>query len=778
MNVLTAIDRLAIEIRGVVQGVGFRPYVYALATQFHLAGFVANRNGAVWIEVEGEVDHLESFCQKLEERPPPLARIESVERHPSSPRGDREFSIEPSFKAGAAPIVVSPDAALCVDCLAELSDPNNRRYGFPFINCTNCGPRLTIVAGAPYDRERTSMSRFPMCDACRAEYQNPSDRRFHAQATCCPVCGPRLRLCSGEGAEIAADDPIRSFAQAIAAGKIGALKGLGGFHLVCDATNEEAVRRLRLRKQRDEKPLAIMVGHLAAVEAICRIAQEEQELLLSPAAPMVLLERSSDPEQRIADLVAPGNPRLGVMLPYTPLHYLLLQIVAPLPLVMTSGNRSDEPIACEDGDAMERLKGIADLFLTHDRPIQIRCDDSIVQVIGAAPSPLRRSRGLAPSPLVLPSICPAPILAVGGQLKGTFALGQDRQAIVSHHLGDLDHLAAYEAFLWDVRLYEELFAISPRVVAHDLHPDYASTRYALSCGLPAVAVQHHHAHLASCLAEHGLKGPAIGVIFDGSGLGTDGHIWGGEFLIGDCGEFRRFAALRNVPLPGGEQAIREPWRMALAHLLDAGCELTQLEKQVQADTLRIARNLIERRIGSPLTSSMGRLFDAVAAISGIRSKVSFEGQAAMELEWRAAASPTASGYDWDLQANEALESATAMPLYAIDTRPLIRAVVRESAQGVSSPIIARRFHATIVEIIRGVCLRARDETGLAEVVLSGGVFSNALLTRETRASLEQESFHVFTHEKVPANDGGLSLGQLAVASRLLTLAESGIGRCV
>lgn len=769
MTPIATTNRLEIEIRGVVQGVGFRPFVYALATRFNLGGVVANRDGAVWIEVEGESESLESFYNELHEHPPALARIESIERRHSAPRGQLHFSIAASSAAGTAPIFISPDVAVCSDCLAEMRDPQDRRYQYPFIHCTNCGPRLTIVTGAPYDRERTTMARFAMCPPCRAEYEDPCDRRFHAQATACPDCGPRLMLRGAAGEILATDDPIRSFAEAIRDGKIGALKGLGGYHLVCSARDEAAVRFLRERKHREEKPLAIMVRDLAAAEAICDVEPRERELLRSTGAPIVLLRRKSGQTATIAPAVAPGNPHLGVMLPHTPLHHLLLDAVAPLPLVMTSGNRSDEPIAYRDDDALERLRGIADLFLTHDRPIHVRCDDSVVRMVSGSISPLRRSRGLAPAPVALPFSCPMPILAAGGQLKGTFALGRDRQAFLSHHLGDLDHLDAYEALLRDVALYEDLFAIEPRAVAHDLHPDYAATRYAASRGLPTIAVQHHHAHLASCMAEHGLQGPVIGVIFDGSGLGTDGHIWGGEFLVGDYAGFRRVAALRNVAMPGGEQAVREPWRMAAAHLLDAGCQLKWLESHTPSASLSSLQAMVGRQLHSPLTSSMGRLFDAVAALAGIRRRVSYEGQAAMELEWLATETKSDGSYAWEFNERDASSDDEPVdPLWTIDTRPLIRGITGDVERKVTPNVIARRFQSTIVEMIAETCAHVCRESGLREVVLSGGVFSNALLADESRTRLMETGFRVFTHEQVPPNDGGLSLGQLAVASRLLS----------
>jgi hydrogenase maturation protein HypF len=753
-------ERRAIDIRGIVQGVGFRPFVYGLACRLKLHGFVKNRVGGVWIEVEGEPPTLDRFLAELVCDPPPLARIDAVSWEPRPAQGERQFHIQPSDAGRTGPVFIAPDVATCDACLAELFDPLDRRYQYPFLNCTNCGPRLTIVRGAPYDRARTTMAAFRLCAACRAEYEDPTDRRFHAQPTCCRVCGPQLRLLDGQGRPVAAADPLGQFAAELRSGRIGALKGLGGYHLSCDAHSAAAVGELRRRKHRDEKPLALMVRDLAAAEALAEVSAAERELLTSVRRPIVLLRKKTS--SGLADEVAPGNPFLGVMLPYTPLHHLLLRAVGDVPLVMTSGNRSDEPIAYEDADAVTRLAGIADLFLAHDRPIHVRCDDSVTRVVAGQELPLRRSRGYAPQPAALPLECRVPILAVGGQLKGTFALGRGRHAFLSHHLGDLDHYDAYRAFVRDIGLYEELFGVKPAVIAHDLHPDYASTRYARqrATGETLVAVQHHHAHLASCMADNGLNEPVLGVTFDGTGYGTDGAIWGGEFLVGDYRDFRRAAHLRYVGLPGGDQAIRGPWRVAVAHLTDAGCASPALERQLPATALRTVRTMLERRFNTPPTSSMGRLFDAVAALAGGRRQVSFEGQAAMELEWAATGLPSDGAYPFDLE-----ETPAAL---VVDTRPLIRAATADANQDIEPARIARRFHSTLVEMIAVVCGRLRSATGLDAVVLSGGVFLNALLTTEASARLQGEGFRVYRHRLVPPNDGGLSLGQLAIAAAMLT----------
>ncbi|MGA2230402.1 MAG: carbamoyltransferase HypF [Tepidisphaeraceae bacterium] len=830
-------ERRAITIEGTVQGVGFRPFVYGLAQRLQLAGFVRNRSGSVEIEIEGDSSGVERFLADLTNQLPPLARIEKISSRSRTPRGERAFTIESSDSSGSTAIAISPDVATCDDCLAELWDPRDRRYHYPFINCTNCGPRLTIVTGAPYDRARTTMAGFAMCPSCRAEYENPLDRRFHAQPIACPVCGPRVELWDAGGKSIDSVDAIAAFAAAIVEGKIGALKGLGGYHLACDATNAAAVAELRRRKHREEKPLALMVQDVAAARALCEIDEPEEALLRSPARPAVLLRKRfafppspctqgegrgegssrapsgstkskdnphSSPlpqymergPELIAYDVAPGNPFLAIMLPYTPLHHLLFAEVHGRPLVMTSGNQSDEPIAIDEPDAIERLNGIADLFLTHNRPIHVRCDDSVMRMIGNTPSPIRRSRGYAPEAISLPMECPAPILAVGGQLKSAFALGTQRRAILSHHGGDLDHYRASVAFERDIALFEQLFSIQPQCIAHDLHPDYAATQYAMKRAAESeirlIPVQHHHAHMASCMAEHALTGSVIGISFDGAGLGTDGAIWGGEFLTGDYRTFRRAAHLRYVPLPGGDRAAREPWRMALSHLIDAQATCRALERRIDSTSRHTVERMIEKKLNSPLTSSCGRLFDAVASLIGIRDIATFEGQAAMQLEWLAQSCQADGSYPFEIAATQ---NSGDCPL-AVDTRPLIRAIAAAVDSGTQSATIARRFHTTLVEIIAAVCAaisasspispspctqgegwgegssfsprnnRIHSPAGISQVVLSGGVFMNTLLTEQTISRLREQGYTVYRHEKVPPNDGGLSLGQLAIAASM------------
>jgi hydrogenase maturation protein HypF len=774
-------ERRTITVEGIVQGVGFRPFVYALASQLGLSGSVKNQAGSVLIEAEGNPAALDRFLGELRESAPPLARIDSLSCRTQSPRGDDRFRIEPSEPAPSErefgnPVFISPDVATCADCLAELFDPADRHFRYPFLNCTNCGPRLTIIRGAPYDRARTTMASFPMCPDCAAEYNDPQNRRFHAQPVACPACGPLLSVCQRNGEPIKCSDPLAFFADAMRRGWIGAMKGLGGFHLVCIAQASDVVLELRRRKHRDEKPFAVMVRDIETAVTFCEFDDLERALLLSPRRPIVLLQkRSASNAGPVCEAVAPGNPRLGVMLPYTPLHHLLFDEFKSDALVMTSGNRSDEPIAYEDADAFERLGTIADIFLVHNRPIHVRCDDSVTRIVDSRESPVRRSRGYAPQPVSLPFACPRPVLAVGGQLKGVFALGRDRQAFLSHHLGDLDHWEAYRAFVRDVGLYEELFAIEPALLVHDLHPDYASTNYArqraMTDKVPTLAVQHHHAHVASCMAEHGLHESVIGVSFDGTGYGTDGTIWGGEFLVADYQQFRRMAHLRPVGLPGGDSAVREPWRMALAHLLDSGSSPDALASRIDSDRMRTIATMLERRFNTPLTSSAGRLFDAVASLAGVRDTVSYEGQAAVELEWLATQMPCDGSYPFEIIAPHTGPPATSAggpPRPSeIDTRPLIRALLADVEEGADSRKIARRFHSTIVEIVAATCAVIRQETTLAAVALSGGVFMNALIASETAARLRADGFRVYRHIQVPPNDGGICLGQLAIGAAVL-----------
>jgi hydrogenase maturation protein HypF len=767
-----SLERRAIVVTGAVQGVGFRPYVYALACRFGLTGFVLNRTGQVVIEAEGAPALLDEFVTELARQPPRLAWIDQVRCESRDVAGDRSFRIEASERGSGAEVVLPPDVATCDDCLRELFDPTDRRHRYPFLNCTSCGPRLTIIQGVPYDRARTAMSGFTLCHACRAEYEDPLDRRFHAQPIACPACGPRASLLDGRGAVVACDDPLATAAQALARGAIVAMKGLGGYHLACDAANEDAVAALRRRKHRDAKPFALMVEGSADAVWWCDVASDERAALESPARPIVLLrQRAMEPGARaIARSVAPEQSgTLGVMLAYTPLHHLLLRDVGAAQaggravLVMTSGNRADEPIAFEDHDALERLRGIADYFVTHDRRIETRCDDSVERFAGGRSAGrvlLRRSRGYAPLPMRLPQPVSVPTLAVGGDLKAAFAIAATAGAVVSHHLGDLAHHAAYEAFERAVAHYERVYGVTPERIAHDLHPDYATTRYALERatrgGVTLLAVQHHHAHMASCMAERGLTGRAIGVCFDGAGLGSDGTLWGGEFLLGDYVAASRVAHLRPVRMPGGDAAAREPWRMAVSHLAASGLDpsASPLAARVGAAAVATAVAMIERGFNAPFTSSIGRLFDAVASIAGVCDRMSFEGQAAMRLESLAAGSNVAERYSFGLSRDDA----------GIDAGPVVAAVHRDAARGIGAHVIARKFHTAIVDMVAAVCGRIRDRTGVDVVVLSGGVFSNAILASEVVARLRGERFDAHRHAALPPNDGGLALGQLAIAA--------------
>lgn len=766
---MTDVRRREITVRGIVQGVGFRPSIHHLAARLELSGSVRNTARGVVIEVEGPADVLAVFEAELIAHPPPLASIDECVSTDIPIQGGAGFQVVVSDTdpaEGGPTIRITPDAATCAACLAELRDPANRRYRYPFITCATCGPRLTVVTGAPYDRERTTMKAFTMCAACRREYEDPADRRFHAETIACPSCGPAIRLLDARGAPLAGD-PLSEAGRRLSEGAIAAIKGLGGYHLACDATNPEAVARLRQRKHRDEKPFAVMFGTLAAIEQVCLLGEAEKALLRSPARPVVLVDRrpASVPPP-IDDAIAPGMATIGAMLPSTPLHDLLME-AAGRPLVMTSGNSSHEPMVWRDEEVVERLGTIADIVLTHDRAIHVRCDDGVSRIVEGLALPIRRARGEAPRPIRLPRPCPVPLLATGGHLKNTFALGSSEDAFLSHHIGDLDDYAAVQAFRHDVRLYEAMLQIEPRAIAHDLHPDYESTRYAAERaageGVPLFAVQHHHAHIASCLAEHGWTEPVIGVAFDGSGFGGDGTVWGGEFLLGGAEQVVRAAHLRAVRMPGGEQAVHEPWRMALAHLLDAGCGIEAIQARHPRESSIVAR-LIERRINSPLTSSAGRLFDAIASLAGLADTASFEGQAAMRLEALVEGADTAGGYPFELRDVEGR--------IEIDTRPLIRAVSRDVRRGVAPGRIGRRFHAGLADAVAAVCMGLHKSSGYDTVALSGGVFLNRRLTVAIMGRLAGSGLRVLRHQRVPPNDGGLSLGQLAVAAARLRATPS------
>ncbi|HZQ58106.1 MAG TPA: carbamoyltransferase HypF [Acidimicrobiales bacterium] len=743
-------SRRRVRVTGTVQGVGFRPFVYREATALSLSGYVRNDSAGVLIEVQGRPDDIAELCRRLVESPPPLARVESVEAVVVPPAaGDARFVIDASVDDGAANAPVSVDTATCEDCLREVDDPRDRRYGYAFTNCTNCGPRFTIVRSVPYDRPATTMAAFRMCAECEREYHDPGDRRFHAQPNACPACGPRLLFVSPGGDELAAGDgALAAAADALRGGSIIAIKGLGGYHLAVDAGNGWAVAELRRRKQRDDKPFALMAGDAAAAAALVELDDEAVAVLTSPRRPIVLAPRR--PGATVASGVAPGLPERGVMLPYTAMHHLLVRSVGR-PLVVTSGNRSDEPIAHEDDDAVDRLGPIADALLMHDRAIHIRCDDSIVRAGGAAPQVLRRSRGYAPEPIALPFTAGRAVLAVGAELKSTIAVTKGTTVVASHHIGDLEHLPAYRAFLQAVEHLPRLYGVVPEAVAHDLHPEYLSTKFAAELDLPAIGVQHHHAHAAACLVDHGRDGRVLALAFDGHGYGPDGTLWGGEFLLADFEACERVGHLAPVPLLGGSAAVREPWRMAAVWLRHAAGDAAAID--------RVGR--LDRRVGALLgtgpgtaTTSMGRLFDAAAALVVGRARASYEGQAAIELEALARTVP--------------LGGAPALPFeerreggcLVLDPAPVLRALL--AAEG--GPAAAAMFHESVGHAAaRGAATLAAAH-GVGTVALTGGVFQNARLSAIVARALDAQGLEVLVHRRVPPNDGGISIGQAAVAA--------------
>ena len=767
---------------------GFRPFVYGQALRWGLVGFVLNHSLGVTIEVEGTPEALDSFQHALREGPPPLARIDSIVTELVPPHHETAFVIAHSQAGDERQALISPDTATCDDCLRELFDPLDRRYYYPFINCTNCGPRFTIIQDVPYDRDKTTMRSFPMCPACQGEYDDPLNRRFHAQPNACPLCGPQVRFIAwkdhhsvGAGVGLRREgtpgslsvkgNAIVQAAQQLAAGAILAIKGLGGYHLACDALDVETVQRMRQRKHREAKPFALMVPDLETARRLCQVNDAEAALLQSRRRPIVLLSRR--PGCPVAPDVAPAHNTLGVMLPYTPLHHLLLhaftEAIKPgrLPvLVMTSGNLSDEPIAYKDDDARQRLASIAEGMLAHNRDIHMRCDDSVVRITAGGEQLFRRSRGYVPEPIPLSLDFPVPLLACGGHLKNTFCLGKGQQAFVSHHIGDLENVETLASFREGIEHFQHLFDIYPKAVAYDLHPGYLATKYALDSDIPQkIGVQHHHAHIASVLAEQGLQGPVIGVAADGTGYGTDGAVWGCEIMAADLRGFERLAHLAYVPLPGGEQAVRQPWRMAAVYLAQAyGDAFWELDipfvRELDRSKWRVLTQMIARGINSLPTSSLGRLFDAVAALIGLRSEVLYEGQAAIELEMLAQQPEQGiqSGiYPFTIRTRD------QMPV-TLDVTPMFRAIVSDIEQGVPASQIAGRFHRSTAELLATMCLGTREQTGLNAVALSGGVFQNRLLLEQLVTRLEEMAFQVYINQRVPPNDGGISLGQIAVAA--------------
>jgi hydrogenase maturation protein HypF len=740
--------RLRVAFRGAVQGVGFRPFLHRLATELDLTGWVRNGPAGVTCEVEGADEAVRSFLQRIPRELPPRAAIHGMEPtflDPAGPGVPRAFVIQESDTAGAPAATVLPDIATCADCLREMFDPIDRRYRYPFTNCTNCGPRYSILESLPYDRVRTTLKRFALCDRCQCEFDDPRDRRFHAQPTACPACGPHLEIWTPGGAVSATHDAaLCAAAEAIRGGAIVAVQGVGGFHLMADARSEPTVRLLRERKGREDKPFAVMYPSLAHLDADATLAPLEALLLTSPEAPIVLVRRASD---RLAPSVAPGNPCLGVLLPANPLHHLLASELG-FPVVATSGNRSEEPICADGHEALERLGGIADLFLVHDRPIARPIDDSIVRLVADRPLVLRRARGFAPLPIGMRQP-PGPALAVGAQLKSAVAISVGQDAVLSQHLGDLGSAPAFENFRRAIDDLSALYAHTPEVVASDLHPDYRSTRGAAALGLPLVGVQHHYAHILSCMTENEIDAPVLGVAWDGTGWGTDGTVWGGEFLRVPLRGFERVGHLRTFGLPGSDKAVIEPRRAALGVLFEIyGAELPDDLAPVRALSPRDRATFVaimEKRLNTPRTSSAGRLFDAVAALVGIRQTCTFEGQAAMELEWSIEGFDTTDHYD----------------VAGGDWEPIVRGIVADLRRGVPVGRIAGRFHDSLTEMI--VCVAAR--VGEEKVVLSGGCFQNRALVERTVRKLRARGFRPYWHQRVPPNDGGIALGQLAALAR-------------
>ena len=808
-GMVTALHRLKIEIHGAVQGVGFRPFVYRLAQELALTGWVINNARGVFIEVEGPKPALQNFQQRLSTDKPPLAIIQSLNAKWLSPACFKDFKIRHSDAGGAKTVLVLPDAATCPDCLREIFDPANRRYRYPFTNCTNCGPRFTIITALPYDRPNTTMRRFSFCPDCQNEYESPPDRRFHAQPNACPVCGPQLDLrftiydlrfkketaqANVSQKQIVNDNALLRAAAAIKAGNIVAVKGLGGFHLMVDAGNAEAVAALRRRKPRKAKPFAVMVQNMSQAQQVCKISPQAEQLLTSAAAPIVLLPKKQN--ALIAAAVAPGNPNLGIMLPYTPLHHLLLQELTG-PVVATSGNLSDEPICIDENDAMQRLGHIADAFLIHNRPIARHVDDSVAWLLLDTPRLLRRARGYAPLPVTLSQKMPV-ILATGAHLKNTVALSVGQQVFISQHIGNLESAEAVDAFERVIADFLRLYEASPLAIAHDMHPDYFSTHWAKAqqasgrAGeqatnksprsparlLTCIPVQHHHAHLAACLAENGADGPALGVIWDGTGYGSDGTIWGGEFLLGDAAEFRRVAHLRSFRLPGGDAAVKEPRRTALALLWElygeAALEQTDLApiQSFTSTEKQLLGQMLAKPFNAPRTTSAGRLFDGVAALLTPHQSVSFEGQAAMALEYladkrvtNAYPLPLMKGEGGKMKDEENKNSSfTPHPSpFILDWTPMLKALLQDLRLGVDPGVISAKFHNGLVEAI----VKTAEQIGEEKIALSGGCFQNRLLTEGAARRLQATGFKVLLHRQVPPNDGGISLGQIAVAAAKL-----------
>ncbi|MGD0037004.1 MAG: carbamoyltransferase HypF [Bacteroidota bacterium] len=754
--------RLRVVIRGAVQGVGFRPFVYRLAAEMKLPGWVSNSARGVFIEIEGEKDILNQFLLRIQKEIPPRAFIQSLEFSFLDPTGFTYFEIRKSDSTGTKSVLVLPDISTCPDCLKDIFDTSNRRYLYPFTNCTNCGPRFSIIEALPYDRPNTSMKKFEMCPECKAEYQNPLDRRFHAQPNACPICGPKLELWNDKGTVIAErHNALLQAVETIRTGKIVAIKGLGGFHLMVDACNDEAVLRLRKRKHREEKPLALMFPSLEAIKLECKVNEFETRLLLSPESPIVLLEaRNSKGNSNIASSVAPSNPYLGVMLPYTPLHHILLKELGS-PVVATSGNLSDEPICIDEHEALDRLNGIADIFLVHNRPIVRHMDDSIVRVMMGRELVLRRARGYAPLPITVIGIQHVvSLLAVGAHLKNTIALTSEDNIFISQHIGDLETKESLDAFHRVITDFQSLYEVKPAQIVCDLHPDYLSSKFARNTGIPLIETQHHYAHIASCMAENQLEGELLGVSWDGTGYGLDGNIWGGEFLLTTETSFGHIATFRSFRLPGGEKAIKEPRRVALGILYEIfGEDIFHRDDliSVQAFTpaeLDMLKQMFIKCVNMPITTSAGRLFDAVASLIGLRQIVNYEGQAAMELEFLIQSVKSEECYPFEID--------EAAKVKIVDWQSIFEGILTDMKNHISQSIISAKFHNTLVEMIVAVATKIKQN----RVVLSGGCFQNKYLTEHTVKRLREGGFRPYWHQRVPPNDGGIALGQAYAAIRL------------
>ncbi len=757
-----------LEISGIVQGVGFRPFLFQLAHRHSIAGEVSNTPSGVLVVIEGDAEHVDAFVRDIPERAPTLSSITDVSVQEAEPAGCKTFKIVKSRQGDSRSTLISPDVSVCAECLEEMKDPGDRRYEYPFINCTNCGPRFTIIEDIPYDRPKTSMKEFPMCGKCRREYEDPLDRRFHAQPNACHVCGPQAFLLDPGGRDACkdAENPVDRAAELLAEGAILAVKGLGGFHLAVDASNEDAVKKLRQNKGRPHKPLAVMAESVDRILSYTHVDDEEKRILESFHRPIVLLEKRETAEDSTAPApsVAPDNSCLAVMLPYTPLHYLLLQKGPPV-LVMTSGNPTGEPLSIDNGDALDAFGHLADYFLVHNRDIYFRADDSIVRVMAGEQRFLRRSRGYTPLPVFLKTPLPK-VLACGGGLKSTVCLTRENQAVLSQHIGDLDNLKVFDFYKKSVAHLKKIFDVQPEIVAHDMHPGYMSTEYALNeSGLEPVAVQHHHAHAVSCMAEHDLESEVVAVTLDGTGYGTDGRIWGGEVLACTLTGFERKAHLEYIPMPGGDAAVKEPWRMAASWLNrvygDGFLDLDiPMVSQIEREKLAFVKKMADQEVNSPLTSSAGRLFDAVSSMLGIRHAVTFESQAAMELENATHGTACEESYPFEIREQDGETG------YVITAAPMIKAIVQDLLKRKDRAWISAKFHASFTDMFVQAACRVCEDTGLDRVVLTGGVFCNARILETMKDRLETEGLTVYTHTKVPCGDGGISLGQAVAAGTL------------